>query len=143
MRADFPLPDLSWPATAEFWRRAARNELAIPRCEQCGRWVWYPQDRCPICGGTRTPWTAVSGRGWLYSWSVVRHIFLPAYADLVPYVVGLVALAEDPLVRVAGRIAVDPGAPIAECPVEVTFAPLRFAGVEGEVTAPVFRPVVT
>ena len=77
-------------------RRAA--SCVIPRCETCGAYVWYPQDACPTCGGALT-WTAVSGRGTLFTWAVVRRAFLPAFADLVPFVTALVALDEDPAVR--------------------------------------------
>jgi uncharacterized OB-fold protein len=139
MRADFPLPDFSWALTAGYWAAAARNELAIPRCDGCGRWVWYPKPECPGCGGTSMPWTATSGRGSLYSWTTVHHTFLPAFAEVVPYTVGLVALDDDPAVRVAARLVDPPDALAADAAVAVEFHPLRFAGVDGAVLAPWFR----
>ncbi len=71
-RADFPLPDLDDPLTKEFFAGAARNQLLIPRCEQCDRWVWYPEETCLGCDGALT-WTETSGRGRLFSWAVVQR----------------------------------------------------------------------
>src|SRR3989442_1333144 len=104
-RAAFPLPDVDDPLTAPFFAAAARDELAIPRCRQCRRYVWYPKEHCPFCGSPsgREPkasggressllWEAVSGRATLFTWAVVRRAFLPAFADRVPFVTALVAL---------------------------------------------------
>ena len=141
-RADFPLPDVDDPLTAEFFAGAARGELVIPRCGSCGTYVWYPRETCPLDGGALT-WTHVSGRGTLFSWAVVQRAFLPAFADMVPFVTALVALEEDPAVRIVTYI-VDalPEQLRADQPVEVDFRPLSFATVpDRAVTVPMFRPV--
>lgn len=142
MRPEFPLPDISWEPVAPFWAAAARHELALPRCDGCGAFAWYPKDRCRSCGGTAFTWTPVSGRGRLFSWTVVRHAFLPQFADLVPFVPGLVTIDEDPAVRLVTRIVdCEPAHLRADQPVEVVFRELTFAGVRGAVTAPLFRPL--
>lgn len=141
MRADFPLPDTDWEPARGFWSAAARHELAVPRCDACGRLCWYPRPRCPRCDGPAFSWSAMSGKGTLFSWVVVRHPFLSQFRDKVPFITGLVALAEDPAVRVATEVVdCDPGALRCDMPVEVVFRPLTFDGVEGSVTAPLFRP---
>jgi uncharacterized OB-fold protein len=140
-RAQFPLPDVTWPATAEFWAGAAREELLIPRCDGCGRFRWYPKPECPACAAEPYSWVPVSGRGTLFSWVVVTHPFLPQFADLVPFVPALVALDEDPGVRLPTRMVdCDPGALTFDLPVTVTFRPIAFAGVDGSVPAPMFVP---
>ena len=137
----FPLPDAEWAPTAEFWAGAARGELRLPRCTSCRRLVWYPTGRCRHCQGEQMEWETLSGRGTLFSWVVVTHPFLPQFADLVPFVPALVALEEDPAVRLATRVVdVDPETLRFDLPLHVTFRPLTFAGVEGEVTAPLFTP---
>ncbi len=140
-RADFPLPDLADALVGEFFAAAARSELCIPRCGLCDRWCWYPEPVCPVCSG-KLAWTATSGRGRLFSWAMVRRAFIPAFADLVPFVTALVALEEDPAVRVVAFIVdVDPEALCAEMPVSVTFRPLRFPTVpDREVIVPMFTP---
>jgi uncharacterized OB-fold protein len=139
-RADFPLPDIDDPLTGEHFAGAARGELVIPRCEQCARFVWYPAAECPGCGG-EPRWVPVSGEASLFSWAVVRRAFLPAFAEMVPFVTALVALAEDPAVRLCTYVVdTDPERLRADMPVRVTFRPLRFPTVpDRAVTVPMFE----
>jgi uncharacterized OB-fold protein len=140
-RDDFPLPDVEWAPTRPFWAGAARGELVLPRCDPCRRFVWYPDGVCRWCGGAERTWTPVSGRGRLFSWSVVHRAFIPQLAGLVPFVTALVAIDEDPAVRLATYV-VDcaPERLRIDLPVRVVFRPLRFAGVAGEARAPLFVP---
>jgi uncharacterized protein len=139
-RADFPLPDLDDPLTREFFAGAARNQLVIPRCDQCDRWVWYPEEACPGCGGALT-WTETTGRGRLFSWAVVHRPFLPAFAEMVPFVTALVSLDEAPEVRIVTYVVdVDPPDLVDGLPLAVTFRPLRFPTVpDQEVVVPMFE----
>jgi len=141
-RADFPLPDLSDGRTAEYFAGAARGELVLPRCDECGRLVWYPEPRCPACAGATFTWSPVSGRGQVFSWTVVRRAFLPAFEEMVPFVTALVALDEDPAVRIVSYLVdCDPEAVVADMPVEAVFRPLRFPTVpDGSVPVPMFVP---
>ncbi|HVJ95799.1 MAG TPA: OB-fold domain-containing protein [Acidimicrobiia bacterium] len=138
-REDFPLPDVDDALTAPYFAGAARGELLIPRCDTCSAFVWYPAEACPADGGTPT-WTAVSGRGTLFSWAVVQRPFLPAFADMVPFVTALVAIDEDPAVRLC-TLLVDHDDLAAEMPLVVDFRPLAFSTVPGKsVVVPMFRP---
>lgn len=130
-RDDFPLPDADDPLVGPFFSAAARGELVVPRCDACDRYVWYPEAECPACGGELT-WTRVSGRGTLFTWVVVRRPFLPAFADKVPFVTALVALDEDPAVRMVTYVDVDPSTLRAEQPMHVEFRPLAFSTVPGK-----------
>ena len=140
-RADFPLPDVDDPLTAEFFAGAARGELVIPRCESCARYVWYPAAECPACSAAAPVWTAVSGEATLFSWAVVRRAFLPAFEEAVPFVTALVALAEDPAVRLCTYIVdAEPSALQADAPVRAVFRPLTFPTVPDKaVTVPMFE----
>ena len=141
VRTEFPHPDLEWEATAEFWSGAARSELRVPRCDRCARLHWYPTERCRHCKGEVFTWETMSGRGKLFSWVVVTHPFLPQFADLVPFVPALVALEEDPSVRIPTRMVdCDPTDLTFEMPVAVAFRSLEFTGVEGATLAPCFVP---
>ena len=142
-RAEFPLPDVDDPLTAPFFAAAARDELAIPRCDRCNRYVWYPKASCPNCDSPLV-WTAVSGRATLFTWTVVRRAFLPAFADRVPFVTALVALDEDPAVRLCTYLVdVQPDAPLeAGTPVAATFRDLTFSTVpDRAVRVPMFAVV--
>ena len=139
-RDDFPLPDVEDPITAPFFAGAARGELLIPRCDACGAHVWYPRAACPTDGGALT-WSPVSGRGTLFSWTVVRRAFLPAFVDMVPFVSALVALEEDPAVRIVTYLVdAEPDTRRADEPVEVQFRPLSFSTVpDRAVMVPMFK----
>jgi hypothetical protein len=140
-RADFPLPDVDDPLTAEFFAGAARGELVIPRCDRCARWVWYPEPSCPDCAGELT-WTGVSGDARLFSWAVVQRPFLPAFADMVPFVTALVTLEEAPGVRIVTYVVdAEPETLTADLPLAVTFRDLAFPTVPGKTVAvPMFTP---
>ncbi len=139
-----PLPETDWPLIREFWLAAERGEFVIPRCTACNRYVWYPEEVCPHCGSSEVPWVPTSGRGRLFSWCEVKHPLHPPYVDQLPYVTGLIALAEDPRVRYVTRIVdCEPSALLIEMPMEVVFRELSFTDIEGTVVAPVFKPAVS
>ena len=141
MHADFPLPDVTWEPTREFWAGAARGQLLITRCDGCGRYVWYPESPCRFCGAKRLTWTPVSGRGTLFSWSVVHHAWIPQFATQLPFITALIALAEDPAVRIVSYlIECAPHTLRCDMPVRVVFRPLTYPGVAGQVMAPLFAP---
>lgn len=141
-RADFPLPDLTDKRTAPFFDGAARGELVLPRCDTCESLAWYPMTTCDRCGGTSFTWTTVRGTGRLFSWTVVERAFLPAFEDRVPFVSGLVALDDDPRVRIVSYVVdCEPASLTVDQPVVVSFRPLRFPTVpDHEVVVPMFEP---
>ncbi len=76
------------PETRAFWDAAAQGKFLIGRCTACGKAHWYPRTTCPFCW-SETEWVEASGRGTIYSYSVMRRA--PE-----PYVVAYVTLAEGP-----------------------------------------------
>jgi uncharacterized OB-fold protein len=78
----------------------------------------------------------------LFSWAVVRRPFLPAFEDRVPFVTALVALEEDPAVRIVTYVVdIDPDALVADLPLTATFRPLAFPTVpDRTVVVPMFAP---
>ena len=87
------------------------------------------------------PWTPVSGRGTLFSWAVARRALVKEFQTKTPYVAGLVALEEDPAVRLVTNV-VDcaPEALRVDMPVRVVFRTLSFPETERAVVAPMFTP---
>jgi uncharacterized OB-fold protein len=59
---------------------------------------------CPACGAIDQGWDVVSGRGRVWSFVVAHPPLLPAYAELAPYNVIVVALDEDPNLRLVGNL---------------------------------------
>ncbi len=92
-----PAPAIS-PETEEFWAATARGKLLLRRCDDCQTIIWYPRPFCPACGSLKTSWTEASGRGSVYTFTVVHRSGIPGYRDALPYVVAYVELAEGPRV---------------------------------------------
>lgn len=97
---------------APFWKGTRQGELRMQRCAQCARFRFPPRPMCPWCHSTESEWPALSGRGTVWSFVVSHPPLLPAYAALAPYNTVVVALDEDPSLRLVGNLVAGPGAPI-------------------------------
>ena len=75
------------PETQPFWDAAAEGRFIIRRCTGCGRVHWYPRAICPFCFSGKSDWQPASGRGRIYSYSVMRRA--PE-----PYAIAYVTLEE-------------------------------------------------
>lgn len=81
-----PAPEAN-PETRPFWAAAAEGRLLIGKCASCGKPHYYPRAICPLCGSDATGMVQASGRGVIYSYSVMRRV--PA-----PYALAYVTLDE-------------------------------------------------
>jgi uncharacterized protein len=128
-----PLPTPT-AVSQRYWDAAGEHRLVAPRCQRCRSLFLYPRSVCPSCLHDQFDWEDLTGRGRVYSCTVVRQPAHPAFADEVPYVFAIVELEEGP--RLATNVI---GCPPEEVrpdqPVEVVFDDA------GEVTLPKFRPV--
>lgn len=88
-----PLPK-SDPVTAPFWDSLKKRAMEIQSCDDCGAFVFYPRALCPGCGSRNLSWTPVSGRGHIYSMTVVHKGAPGPFKGDMPYVVALVELDE-------------------------------------------------
>jgi len=128
-----PLPALEGE-TEHFWRACRAGRLEILRCRGCGWYVHPPRPVCPRCRARDLAWEAVSGRATVVSYTVNHQRWVPGME--VPYVIGLVELAEQADLRLTTNLV--GGAPDAVrigLPVRVTFHT-----VSDEVALPYFEP---
>jgi uncharacterized OB-fold protein len=124
-----PVPDGD---TKPYWDAAKEHRLTIQRCQNCHEAIFYPRSLCPHCMSDRIEWIAASGKGTIYSYTVV-HQSPAAFADIVPYVVALINLAEG--VRLMSRVVDSAPADVKiGAPVEVVFE-----DVTPEISLPHFR----
>ncbi|HXQ18416.1 MAG TPA: Zn-ribbon domain-containing OB-fold protein [Acidimicrobiales bacterium] len=84
------------PESEEFWAATAQGKLLLRRCDDCQTPIWYPRGFCPVCGSFRTSWSEASGRGVVYTFTVVHRSGVPGYREALPYVVAYVELEEGP-----------------------------------------------
>ena len=92
---DVPGPNRT-ALTAPFWNAAAEGRFILQRCEDCGKWVFYPRAICPHCWSTSLDWFETSGRGRLATWTTVHRPGHPGWQPAVPYTIALIELAEGP-----------------------------------------------
>ena len=118
--------------SAAFWDAAFAHRLVAQRCGDCGVLRHPPRPMCPHCQSLRIELAELSGRGTLYSYSVLHHPQSPAFE--YPLLVALVDL-EEGIRLVSNLIDVAASDVRIGMPVEVTFA--RTAA---DRSVPVFRP---
>ncbi|MBV9832912.1 MAG: Zn-ribbon domain-containing OB-fold protein [Alphaproteobacteria bacterium] len=75
------------PETEEYWAAAKEGKLLVKKCNGCGKTHHYPRSLCPYCFSDKTVWTTASGKGVIYSYSVMRRA-------PIPYALAYVTLAE-------------------------------------------------
>lgn len=73
--------------TRPYWEAARAGTLLIKRCTDCGNVHYYPRAQCPFCRSLATEWIEASGRGTIYSWTVMRR-------STPPVAIAYVTLAE-------------------------------------------------
>jgi len=95
-----PSPD---GLTAEFYAHLAAGSLKLQRCDDCGVWRHPPRILCGHCGSSHWQWTAASGRGVVYTWTVTHQMLFPPFGDDLPYAVVVVELEEGPRLVTAVR----------------------------------------
>jgi uncharacterized protein len=96
-----PEPD---ELTRFYWDGASHGQLLIQRCEGCGLFLFPPGVACPRCLSEALTPTPVSGRGTLYAFTVAQQAFDIAFADDIPYVLGIVELEEQEHLRILTNI---------------------------------------
>lgn len=123
-----PVPDGD---TRPYWNAAKEHRLVLRRCLDCQTAIFYPRGICPHCMSDHLDWITASGRGTIYSYTVV-HRAPAGFQDRVPYVVALIDLDEG--VRMMSNV-VDAGSEVrVGAPVQVIFD-----DVTAEITLPKFR----
>jgi len=120
-----PLPVLTEPDTAEFWRACGEHRLTYTT-DRDGGVVFYP--RRTDGGQVRDS----AGRGVVYTYTVVRRHGHPYFRSRAPYVVAYVDLDEG--FRLLAEVDADPDAVHVGMRVEVGWED------HGETAVPVFRP---
>jgi uncharacterized OB-fold protein len=116
-----PMPDLDDPLVAAFFAATKQERLVVQRCADCHFLRWPPGPLCPQCQSTRSDWTDIRPTGSLYSYAVYHRAMNPAFADDVPYTVGLIELDDGP--RMYGRLMGDYDAGSVGCRMHARFVP--------------------
>lgn len=80
----YPAPNVNVEIRAYF-DAATEGKLLLKTCETCGQNHFYPRALCPFCFSEKTKWIESSGKGVIYSYSVMRAAepnYVLAYVEL-------------------------------------------------------------
>ena len=114
--------------TEAYWEATKQNKLLLKKCDDCGETHWYPRAICPHCSSSNTCWYEGSGKGKIYSFSVMRRVE-------IPYVMAYVTLDEG-VSLLTNIVECDFDNLSIDQDVEVVFR-----ATQGDQALPLFRPV--
>lgn len=114
------------------WRDHGR--LALQRCEDCGKAIFYPRSACPHCHGVRLSWFTATGAGRITAFSCVHRGLPEAFQAEAPIVLAEIAL-DDGVLMIARVVTDDPAAIATGHAVR-----LLAAGEAARYPLPTFRP---
>ncbi len=120
--------------TLPWWEAAAEHRLVAQRCTACGHTQLPPAPICSKCRGDDQQWQELSGRGEVYSYTIVHR---PMAADqALPFVIAVIALADSGGLRmISNLVDVDPDAVAIGMAVE-----LVWEDMSADLAVPRFRP---
>jgi enoyl-CoA hydratase/carnithine racemase/uncharacterized OB-fold protein len=128
-----PIPVVQ-PWTEAFWASTKKHSLLIQKCHSCDKLIFYPRKRCPHCWSLDLGWQKSSGRGKVYTFTIVRDMVEAKFVPDLPYVLAMVELDES--IRMMTRIVeCDPAAVTIGMDVEVLFE-----DITDRHALPLFRP---
>ena len=126
MERTYSDPDINME-TAVYWESAKNGKLLVKTCKACGKLHYYPRTICPHCLNSDTDWVEASGKGTIYTYSVMRR-------TETPYVIAYVTL-EEGVTMLSNIVECDVDDVAVGQTVEVVFR-----DTEGGHSLPVFRP---
>ena len=116
-----------------WWQATAEHRLLVQHCTQCSHMRLPPAPICPECRSDALDWQEVSGRGELYTYTII-HRPVAANQEL-PFVVAVVELEGAQGVRLISNLVDTPHADLEiGMPVEVVWEDMS-----ADLTLPRFR----
>jgi uncharacterized OB-fold protein len=120
--------------TLPFWQAASEHRLVVQRCTSCEHTRLPPAPLCPECRSTDSDWQEVSGRGEVYTYTLVHRAI--AAGQELPFVIAVVALEDAGGVRIISNLVeVSPDELEIGLPVE-----LVWEDMSANLAIPRFRP---
>jgi uncharacterized OB-fold protein len=90
-----PLPVVT-QENRPFWEGCKQGKLLLQYCDQCRQHQFYPRLYCMHCDSTVVRWVPASGRGVIYSYTIIHQNKSPEFVRDTPYNVAIVQLEEGP-----------------------------------------------
>jgi len=114
-----PLPIVT-DENRPFWDGCRQGKLLLQYCDQCQQHQFYPRLYCMHCGSSSIRWVQASGRGVIYSYTIIYQNKSPEFVRDTPYNVAVVQLEEGPRMM-SNIVETDPAELRVDLPVTVVF----------------------
>ncbi len=88
--------------TLPWWQAACEHRLVVQRCSDCSQLRHPPAPICPECRSERCDWKELSGRGEVYTYTVVHRAVSPEQE--LPFVIGVILLEGADGIRIISNI---------------------------------------
>jgi len=128
-----PIP-VADQASAPWFEAAKQHRLLLQRCDDCDAYRFPAWPRCDNCWSINWHWATASGKGTVYSWARMHQVYMPGFADDVPYTLAIVELDEGPRMN-TNLVDTDPATLKAGLRVGVVFD-----DITDQIALPKFRP---
>ncbi|MEO8953513.1 MAG: Zn-ribbon domain-containing OB-fold protein [Ktedonobacteraceae bacterium] len=129
-----PLPVVT-EVSRPFWEGCRSGILRLQYCDQCQQHQFYPRLYCMHCGFDKLSWVAASGRGVIYSYTIIHQNKSPEFVQDTPYNVAIIQLAEGPRM-VSNIVGISLEDLRIDLPVKIVFDP-----VTDTISIPRFEPL--
>ena len=117
--------------SAEYWQGTRERKLMIQRCTATGRPQWYPRAHSMHAPGAPVEWVEASGRGTLFTYSVIHR---GNGTTPTPYICAVIELEEGVLFTSTLR-------GIAEADIRIGMAlQVDYAEAGPDLVLPFFKP---
>jgi uncharacterized OB-fold protein len=127
-----PVPD---NISRTFWENAKAHKLLLQRCRDCGTYQSFPQSCCRRCLADNPEWIESSGKGKVYSFTIIHRPPSHSFEEDVPYIVAIIELDEGPRLM-SNIIEAKPDEVQVNMRVEVIFD-----DINSMISLPRFRPI--
>jgi uncharacterized protein len=130
-----PLPQADG-VTRPYWESLKAHQMNIQKCNDTGKFFFYPRGLSPFTLSDNISWEPVNGKGAIHAFTIVHQNRAPGFVDELPYVVAMVELDEGPRIM-TNIIDVEPDPEHVKVGMQVEIV---YEDINDEITLPKFRP---
>lgn len=130
-----PIP-VPQPESDHYWEQAAAGKLVFQRCNDCDSVQFYPRVLCTACNSRSMDWAESSGKGTLFTFSIVHQPPHPGFREDLPYITAIVEL-EDGVKMPSQVIGIEPDPDQLSIGMSLEVA---FEQITESISLPKFRP---
>lgn len=80
---------------ATFWEYIAEGQFRMQQCSSCQRFRYPASFICSHCSSVEFKWEPISGKGEVFTYTIMHKVYHPAFKDKVPYNISVIKLDEN------------------------------------------------